>query len=349
MENENKRTSNEDNKKEKVKVTFLASRIFKWVTNSAIFGLVLTLAIFLFEQYKNSSQQKEIVDNLMYVQKSLSTKYLGLFPDYLDQINEILEGAAPNDTVVIFEDVLYYGFTSKPEDFKKMHKRLISLADSKQNKVFLAYYNPERNTFKRMILDQFIATDLSEEMYSEIHEILSSKGKRRDRGVSDSIAAAYFDKTRAADMQKFRTTVDKKRRPLAKLTGNETGLDLELETLYSRIDSVRAAWVSGDYEQLTLKDFENMYREVDLLLADEYCRHGVELIPIDENLSIGCWLVADKAIIAFPSKYATDEIGFYSQDPAFSKYIMTMLNGLRSNYKSASDSAFHKRRQRTEA
>ncbi len=114
MENENKRTSNEDNKKEKVKETFLASRIFMWVTNSPIFGLVLMHAIFLFEQYKNSSQQKEIVDNLMYVQKSLSTKYLGLFPDYLDQINEILEGAAPNDTVVIFEDVLYYGFTSKP-------------------------------------------------------------------------------------------------------------------------------------------------------------------------------------------------------------------------------------------
>ena len=85
-----------------------------------------------------------------------------------------------------------------------------------------------------------------------------------------------------------------------------------------------------------------MYREITVLLADEYNKHGIELIPIDENLSISCGLVVDKAIMSFPGKYATDEIGFYSRDPAFSKYIMTMLNGFRGNYSKLDAPKSHK-------
>lgn len=37
-------------------------------------------------------------------------------------------------------------------------------------------------------------------------------------------------------------------------------------------------------------------------------------------------------ILAFPSKYSSDEIGFYSQDELFSEYILTVLKGIRSEF-----------------
>lgn len=313
------------------------SKVYKWVTNSALLGLVFTLSVFMYEQYKSSKQTKEIVDNLMYVQMSLSTRYLGLFPDYLNYINDILEGARANDTVVIFEDVLYYGFVSKPDDFKKMHRRLIAAADSGTH-VTIAYYNPRGRNFNRMIIDQYVATDISAQMDMERRAMYRDRDKSKRfaikelRSKDSALCEQYFNKTRAAAPEKFRRSVDNNRKPLARLTGQESGLELELARLYARIDSTKSSRLAKDYDQLCLSDFEGMYRDVTGLLADEYARHGVELIPIDENLSISCWLVGDKAILAFPSKYATDEIGFYSQDPAFSKYIKTLLNGFRGNY-----------------
>lgn len=337
MDNDDIKDSGKVSRWERLLKWLSPSKLFRLITNSAIFGLILTLAIFVYEQYKSSESQKEIVDNLVYVQKSLSTRYLGLFPDYLNHINEILDDAQPRDTVVIFEDVLYYGFESKPADFKKMHKRLISMAYA-GTKVSIAYYNPNGRVFKRMIIDQYIATDISAEM----DMVRRANFNRQDRGnrismkelkAKDSILCdQYFDKTREASPEAFKLSVDKKRKPLANLAAAETGLDIELEKLYIKIDSIKSYWLAEDYDELCIHDFENMYRDISALLAEDFARRGIELIPIDENLSVGCWLVADKAIMAFPSKYATDEIGFYSQDPAFSRYIMTMLNGFRGNY-----------------
>ena len=51
---------------------------------------------------------------------------------------------------------------------------------------------------------------------------------------------------------------------------------------------------------------------------------------MNEYLTMSCWLVRDKTVLAFPSKYATEEIGFISQDKAFVDYIHTMLVGVRS-------------------
>lgn len=326
-------------RKRKMTVPFWTKRMLKWATNSAMFGMIITFAIFFYQEYESAKQAKAIVDNLVYVQKSLSTRYLGIFPNYLNQINDLLESAQPNDTIVIFEDVLYYGFISKPDEFKKMQKKLISLSDSGCH-VTMAYYNPKSRNFKRMIIDQYIATDISAQMDQERRALLSNHehGKNRHSGIhelrsQDSLLVdKYFCITREKDPDKFKKSVDDRRRLLSALTGNETALDLELENLYAKIDSVKSACLAGDYDDLCIHDFENMYREISFLMGDEYQKHGIELIRINENLSISCWLVADKAILAFPSKYATDEIGFYSHDPAFSKYIKTMLNGFIGNY-----------------
>ena len=310
--------------------------MFRIITNSAVFGLIVTLAIFVYEQYKNSEQTKEIVNNLMAVQESISTRYLGLFPDYLDRINAIFEDAQPKDSVIIFEDVLYYGFMSKPDQFKKMHRKLISLSDEGSH-ITIAYYNPGGRTFKRMVLDQYVATQYMAKMDMERRALVKGgRGRRisiRELRTTDSlICEQYFVKTRSDAPENFSRIVDRYRSPLANITGQEQGLDFELEVLYGKIDSIKTAWLDKEYDEICLCDFEYMYREISKALSEEYLKHGIELIPIDENLSMSCWLVADKAILAFPSKYATDEIGFFSQDPPFSNYIHTMLNGLRGNY-----------------
>ena len=339
MDNDTSTQPEDTSLKRKNAVTFWTKNILKWATNSAMFGMLITFAIFFYQEYESAKQAKAIVDNLVYVQKSLSTRYLGIFPNYLNQINELLEIARPNDTIVIFEDVLYYGFVSKPDEFKAMQKKLISLSDSGCH-VTMAYYNPKGRNFKRMIIDQYIATDISARMDQERRALVHNhehgpnrhKGIRELRAQDSLVVDKYFCITREKDPVKFKKSVDDRRRLLATPTGKGTELDIELEDLYVKIDSIKSFWLTDNYEDICIHDFENMYREISFLMGDEYQKHGIELIRIDENLSISCWLVADKAILAFPSKYATDEIGFYSHDPAFSKYIKTMLNGFIGNY-----------------
>lgn len=334
---ENLSNSDKTSKMKNSQIPGWTSRFFKWITNSAIVGLLLTLSIFVYEQYKSSMQTKDIVDNLVFVQKSLSTRYLGLFPEYLDRINEILDNAEPNDTIIIFEDVLYYGLISRPDEFKKMYKKIISSANQGSS-VTIAYYNPKSRNFNRMVIDLYISSKYSAKMDIERRSLI----KRHDGGnrisikelrAKDSlICDKYFNLSRDEAQIEFRRSVDNNRRPLSNHTGRKRGLDYKLYQLYAGIDSIKSKWMAEDYNDLCLHDFENMYREITILLADELQTHGVELIPINENLSISCWLVGEKAILAFPSKYATDEIGFYSHDPAFSKYIRGMLNGFRGNY-----------------
>ena len=80
-----------------------------------------------------------------------------------------------------------------------------------------------------------------------------------------------------------------------------------------------------------------MYMTMSEVIAKYYSKYGVDLVPMNEYLTMSCWLVKKGnhkgigSVLAFPSKYSTDEIGFYSQDEAFSRYITTMLEGVKGN------------------
>lgn len=307
------------------------------LSNSAIVGFLITLVIFSFEQYEEYNRTKDITNKLEDIANNLSTQYLGLFPDYLNRINGLFEKAEFQDSVIIFEDVLYYGIMSKPDEFKKLHRKLLSMSDEGSH-VAIAYYDTRGRNFKRMMLDQYVASQYLAEMDRKRRNFPRQDGNGRKysfrelRSADSLLCEQYFSMTRAEMPEKFRGIVDAYRKPIPLDTETGDGLDLEIEELYGKIDSVKQYWLRKDYDKILLSDFEKMYRGISDLLAEGYLRHGVELIPIDENLSMSCWLVAGKAILAFPSKYATDEIGFFSQDPAFSKYICTMLDGFRGNY-----------------
>ena len=96
-----------------------------------------------------------------------------------------------------------------------------------------------------------------------------------------------------------------------------------------RIDSIKIFYLRRDEDDITFADYKAMYKAMSEEVTQLYTKYGFELIPLNDYLMMSCWLAGDKIIFAFPSKYNTDEIGFSSQDPAFSKYVRTMLNGVK--------------------
>ena len=97
-----------------------AYRISKIIMDSASVAMIISIAFFAFEISEGKRETQEVVDNLVQIQNSLSTRYLGLFPEYISNINTVLEDALEHqmrtnksDTVIIFEDVLYEALPQK--------------------------------------------------------------------------------------------------------------------------------------------------------------------------------------------------------------------------------------------
>ena len=116
-----------------------------------------------------------------------------------------------------------------------------------------------------------------------------------------------------------------------------------VKNLCDSITEIKQKYLMNGEERKKLQeihffDFKNMYSEITDKIIEIYNFHNINLVPINEYLTMSCWLIKPvnpnrppQAIIAFPSKYSTSEIGFYSQDHLFSEYITTMLNGIRNN------------------
>jgi hypothetical protein len=96
------------------------------------------------------------------------------------------------------------------------------------------------------------------------------------------------------------------------------------------LDEIKRKNIGKPIQTITFYDFYKMYRDMSKELIDVFEKHNIELIGVNEINVMNCWLNDDKAVLAFPSKYATDEIGFFTQDIVFSEYIYTMLEGVRN-------------------
>ena len=311
-------------------------KIVQFIISSAAVSLMITLVIFAVEQKEDEERTESMIDNLedisgnlMAVQNSVSTRYLGIFPDYLAEVNNLLAEREPDSEIVIFEDVLYYGILSKPEDFTRMNHMLLSHVDG-GGKATIVYYDPQGWTFSRVIRESRIAP----EYFVSIDQERRALGRRASEEEISLINEKYFSLTRDKDPKAFERNVNSYLAPLRTHSDYNDALGLELNSLYQQLDSVKTRCLGGKpYSEVTFNDYMDMYRGMTRLLEKEYRAHGVELIPIDEYLTMTCWLVSGQAVLAFPSKYATEEIGFYSKDPAFSKYINTMLEGVRGYYR----------------
>ena len=157
------------NKLQKIKESGIY-RFINAIASSAMIGLVLALCFFAYEVYLEHRQEAnnnkhflETVKDLDQIRQSLSTRYLGNFPSYLKDINVMFNDLQPQDTVIIFEDVLYYGIKSCPHEFRLFNHKLLNHA-RQGGVVVVAYYDNHsrsdvgRNTiFHRMILEGRIA------------------------------------------------------------------------------------------------------------------------------------------------------------------------------------------------
>ena len=339
---------------EKLK-TSKSYKILNSIAKSAIFALALSIVLFAFEMYKEVEQESlnnqhfiETVRQLDKVRQSLSTRFLGTFPNYLTEINRVFENLQVQDTVVIFEDVLYYGIKSRPDEFSYFQQLLIR--HSRQGgKVIVAYYNnhpdgmqgPIWNTvFHRMILEGRISSAYVPKIREERAEEF-----RRERGdyswmvrTDSIITEKYFMRTCRDNRDAAENTWKGYLTPIAKDTIQKSTDDIVVKRVCQQIDSIKQTYLGNGkrLDDVHFADYKRMYSDMTDCIADFYRYNGIELIPLNEYLTMSCWLIkpadvnrSTEAILAFPSKYASDEIGFYSKDASFADYISKMLEGVR--------------------
>ena len=329
---------------------------------SAIVGMLFAILCFIYDVYRDKEQDKKLeesVSKLAKIEQSLSTRYLGIFPEYINEIGNLFDGIDPADTIIIFEDVLYYGIKSRPVEFRKFNEQLMRHALSGGH-ITIAYYDVAKdpskpassNIFHKMIIESRINGNyiniMDDERRTEFRK-LRENNQLGQPGLSAAIDSAlcekYFDMTRRDNPAKFKKDIDVylSDELLRGSVVNETTTAYEniVHDLCMDIDAVKHHYLDKDPNTITFADYENMYRAMGQKIVDCYVKNGINLVPLDEYLTMSCWLVKSghnnngiKAILAFPSKYSTDEIGFYSQDEAFATYITTMLDGVINNNKS---------------
>ena len=365
-------------------------RIIKIIMDSASFALFLSIAFFAYEMSEGKRETEEVVHNLREIQNSLSTRYLGLFPGYIDNINALLEEAIEHqktskyqDSIIIFEDVLYYGIRSNAEGFRRMNHNILQLAHNGCH-ITIAHYDINSMPFNQMVKDGLIdakylkaqklylnnyrlnLTEFNSECKSIPHALNSQEHKEsflalakkyfpnfyqaystnsnsnvlmriNDFLYMDSISCdLYFDSTKIVQEKQLQTKIKGYLIPIPLDKNAKDGITLQVNQMCQQLDDVMHTYLNKPYNEIRYVDFKNMYKDMTKTIVQLYkTQPNIEMLPLNESLMMSCWLTkiggSEKSIFAFPSKYSTDEIGFFSQDPAFSDYIHTMLNGIKNN------------------
>ncbi|MDR0873401.1 MAG: hypothetical protein LBN27_08050 [Prevotellaceae bacterium] len=301
------------------------TKVAKFILTSAPFALLLSIAFFWYEMYENDKENDKMISELKNIEQSLSTRYIGIFPNYLPQINQLLLNANPEKPIIIFEDVLYYGIVSTPNEFKKMINHLLEL--SKECKITIVYYDTNQRIYRRYIRESKINPQFYTEIANETTKLRQQyqhrqfpKGQNAYSFADSIVSEKYFALSKD---QNFEKTIKKYLTPLYNPATDR-------DSLFWRIDQAKTAPIKKPMDKITFYDYLSMYRGITKELENAFRQHNIELIPINEYLVMSCWYNDNKAVLAFPSKYSTDEIGFYSQDHIFAKYIEKMLDGVKN-------------------
>lgn len=404
--------NNNQHKQEKFLQKVKTSNFWKYsklITGSATFALLLSIAFFVYETIDSKINNDLLSERLENVNNSLSTRYLGLFPHYIKNTNIMLRDALEKkedfsaDTIIIFEDVLYYGITSDPLGFIEVNDKLFQLAD-RGAKVFVVYYNTQtslaiknlrellysQQSYGKFVETQAVLKGRSVEYQNQLRSIMYARrdsnniysiNKNIYEKLSDSLANVcfsdiidrttfikqvnsrqtmkdgrrvppdvlaetilnemYFDTTRSENPKAFKEMIDKYRRPIVnKKTYSESITRQQYQEtieMCKKIDTLRSSLMEQPYDSIRFEHFVQMFNGYTNIMEREYSYHrNITLIPIEDYLSMSCWLIGNGLegfymIIAFPSRYSSDEIGFASQDDNIARYIHTMLFGILAN------------------
>ncbi len=369
--------------------------LLKRIFGSAMFAMLLSVGFFAYEMSSGAEETAKIVENLAEIQNSLSTRYLGLFPQYIGNINKLLDEAIEEhakvqdeDSVIICEDVLYYGIRSDVNGFRKMLTNIMTLAQS-GCRITIAYYDPDGMPFNMMIENSLISnsyqrnyrndirayrervrnlkssfdsipqsvTPAQREAYTckaidEQFDGYYTKNKTNDIGVDSrrlvgklfnyeevrtAIRERYFKASRESNPQQLENMRRDLLMPIPQSAQVEDEVACRVNALCSKLDSIKTHYMSKPTSKLAYADINNMYTAITYAIVEMFREQkNISMIPLREDLMMSCWMSIvngkETAIFAFPSKYSTDEIGFISQDAAFSKYIQTMLKGMKMSH-----------------
>ncbi len=298
--------------------------------NSAPFALLLSLVLFWVEMYRSDKEGEEMISELRMIEQSLSTRFIGIFPDYLEQINEILETTESGDPIVVFEDVLYYGLFYNPEQFKEMITNMVDLSNI-GHKVTIAYYGIDTRMFREVVQESRIDKEYLADLKNETRTILQearSNGKQLSFQQADSIVSEkYFALTRKNDPKTFREGLELFR---TKLYNDGDA------KLFKTIDELRDEALGKPDDEITYADFSKMYKGISQAIVESLensFNSNIEFIELNDYLVMSCWCNSKRILFALPGKFAAEEIGFISHDDAIHNYIETQLAGVRRSEK----------------
>jgi hypothetical protein len=318
--------------------------IFAWLYKAIVvlspFGLILSIVFFLIE----AKESEEMVGNLSHIEQSLSTRHIGIFPDYLDNINKVLSetsrSGADTAQIIIFEDVLFYGAFYNGSAFKEMLSHLVELSNL-GTKIVIAYYNNENSMrngrmFREVVQESWIRQQDLENLSHERREMMSSlRTGNTPRAniftIADSLVSEkYFVRYRDNEQKDFSKRIEKILTPLYDQTKKDFSLFLQL-------DSIKNLCLNKPAHSISFNDIYTLYYEVTEELKTFFAQHNIKLIPLNNYLTMSCWSNGEKVLFAFPGKFAADEIGFISSDRAILDYIHVMLEGIENSLKDEND------------
>lgn len=310
-------------------------KVVKFVLTSAPFAMLLSVVFFWYEMHKNDKESDELIGNLQQIEQSLSTRHIGIFPDYLDEINKLLSETpyTPNDTskIIIFEDILFYGAFYNGSAFKNMIQKLTEMSN-KGKKIIIAYYDNSKEwnkgrMFREVVQESWMyKSDLSR-LAQDRRSIMDSIRNENPSGrnsirMADSIASekyfAIYRDNRDSDFSERRERILV---PFYDAAKNDN-------LLFKRMDVIINNCLNKSEHDITFADMYSMYEQITEQLIAFFLQHNIRTIKLDNYLTMSCWSNGEQVLFAFPGKFAADEIGFISHDLAILRYIDTMLKGV---------------------
>lgn len=252
------------------------SKKISMVMNSASLALFISILFFAYETVKNRHETEEIVGNLMKIQNSfsdmessffdiensLSTRYLGIFPEYIDDINSLLTEALSrnihsraNDTIIVFEDVLHYGVLSDPKGFKMMMRNLLELSMQGCN-ITIVHYDNMLFQFKQLVTDELIHPTLLTQ-YKEDRRAL-----RHVYRTGNSSFETYYSKAKSVIDKYFSAVFDLK---------SKTGQEKVMAILQNsdNLDSCMLEYNFRQSKRIDRKKYENSLRKINTFFSKD--------------------------------------------------------------------------------
>ena len=256
-------------------------KIVDGIATSAILALLLSLVFFAYDVYKDDEQDRQDNEHfeqsmlqLEGIMQSLSTRYLGAFPTYLSETLNVFDHMQPQDTVIVFEDVLYYGIKSKPDEFRRFNQILINHA-RQGGKVIVAYYDNHAtslvtNVFRSMVKEGRIALQYHPLMQLEMEQRINEtkeKNKQVVARLDSAITDKYYIQTRAQDSE----AAEKERQSYLDKTlvanlghAGQSGYDIVICRLCMDLDSIKQHYLGNGktLEDVHYADYERMYSDM---------------------------------------------------------------------------------------